>query len=175
MSLSKPGIDVSADHVFRAFEGDSKVIAVSAVWPNTPSERVALVRQACRPADKILLRAWKLYKLDKDEFVKHVYAVWCVPPLPICQWTFGYMLDYLDKNPTWEVGDKDKWNNVQKLIPEWKKTPTPPGLLKPLIGYQEGHNIVQLEDGNTRMTAAHLAGKFPATVEIYVGTTPTVP
>jgi hypothetical protein len=137
--------------------------------------RLVLVRLAQRPVDEILRRAWKLCDLDNGEFLKNVYAVWCNPPSGIFTWTFEYMLDYLDKNPSWEVGDKAKWANVQKLVPEWKKTPTPSWLLKPVIGYYEGPNRINLEDGHTRLTAAHLAKAFPATITMYLGERPATP
>jgi hypothetical protein len=85
------------------------------------------------------------------------------------------MLDYLGKNPGWEVGDRHKWANVQKLVPEWKKLPISKELLKPVIGYYEGPTRINLEDGHTRLTAAHLAKAFPATVCLYVGERPATP
>jgi hypothetical protein len=172
-----PIADVSADHVIRAYEGDSCVLAQSKVWPHDNAfMRAVLVRIAQRPVDAILRLAWKLYELTEDEFMKNVYSVWCDPKELVFTWTFERMLEYLTKtNPAWQAGDKDKWDNVQKLIPEWQKTPIPPQLLKPLIGYYVSPTCIRLEDGNTRMTAAHLASKFPKTVKIYIGHVPTVP
>ena len=85
------------------------------------------------------------------------------------------MLDYLDKNPGWKAGDRDKWTNVQRLVAEWKKSPTPPGLLKPTIGYYQGPNRINLDDGHTRLMAAHLAKAFPANIRMYVGERPATP
>src|SRR5262249_51173009 len=91
----------SADQVFQVYRGDSKVEEVTSVWPGTAVERVALVAQARRPADRILGLAWELWEFDKDEFRKNVYAVWSRTATdPIHSWTFGEMFDHINAYPT---------------------------------------------------------------------------
>jgi len=163
----------SVNQVIQAYEGDSKVLELTSQWPNLPFMRLVLVRIAQRPVDQILQLAWKLYELDKDDFLKKVYAVWCDPPHCIFTWTFGEMLDRLDAT-TWRP-DPEKWKNVQVQIPDWKKTPLPE--LTPVMGYYQGPGTIHpgcinLEDGHTRLTAAHLAGSFPRVIRMYIGEPP---
>ncbi len=134
----------------------------TSIWPDLPFMRVVLVRLAQRPVDKILKRAWELWEFDKDDFLKTVYAVWCDPPTNIFTWTFGEMLNRIDT--TGYRPDATKWRNVQFQIPEWKKIPPP--TIGPLIGYDEGSGRINLEDGHTRLTAAHLAKAFPTSIRV---------
>jgi hypothetical protein len=163
----------SADQVFGVFRGDSKVEEVTRVWPNTAVGRAALVAQAHRPADRILGLAWELWEFDKDDFRKNVYAVWSKTATnAIHSWTFGEMLDHIDSNPTWvpQPFDPKKWAAVQNWRPGMKFDP--PTKIGPLIAYEEKPGRIELEDGHTRLMAAHLEGVFPPIIHLYIGKRP---
>src|SRR4051812_9989168 len=126
----------SADQVLETYKGDSKVLEQTSVWPATPSEKVALVAKAHRPADRILGLAWELWEFDKDEFRNKVYAVWSKTATDnIWTWTFGDMFKHIDANPTWvpQPFDPKKWAAVQSWRPGMKFNPPPS--IGPLIAY----------------------------------------
>jgi hypothetical protein len=168
----------SVDQVLQVFRGDSKVEEVTSVWPGTAVERVALVAQAHRPADRILGLAWELWEFDKDDFRNNVYAVWSkTATASIHSWTFGKMFDHIDSNPTWvpQPFDPKKWAAVQSWRPGMKFAP--PTRIGPLIAYEnliayETPGRIELEDGHTRLMAAHLEGVFPPTIQLYIGKRP---
>lgn len=162
----------SADQVFQVFQGDSKVEEVTSVWPATPCERVALVAKAHRPADMILGLAWELWEFDASEF-RDVRAVWSKTPAdPPHTWTFGEMFNHMKANPSWvpQPFNPKKWAAVQSWRPGMRATP--PAHIGPLIAYERRGGI-ELEDGHTRLMAAHLESVFPPVIRLYVGKPPS--
>ncbi len=163
----------SADQVFQAFRGDSKVEEITSLWPATAVERVALVAKAHRPADRILGLAWELWEFDKDDFRKDVYAVWSKTSADLPHsWTFAEMFDHIDANPTWvpQPFDPKKWAAVQSWRLGMKFSR--PSKIGPLIAYEEIPAQIKLEDGHTRLMAAHLEGAFPSIIHLYIGKRP---
>jgi hypothetical protein len=177
MTMTMKG-NASADQVFQTYKGDSKVEEVSRVWPGTAVKRVVLVNKDCRPADRLLSLAWQLWELDENEFRKQVYSVWSkIATDPIHSWTFGDMFSHIDANPTWvpEPFDPKKWAAVQSWRPGMKANP--PAQIGPLLAFQEPANVIPpsgrilLDDGHTRLMAAHLEKVFPKIILLYLGVT----
>jgi hypothetical protein len=168
----RPKGHASADQVFQTYKGDSKVEEITSVWPGTAVEKVALVAQAHRPANRILGLVWELWEFDKDEFCTAVYSVWSEKQTdPIHKWTFREMFEYMKSNPTWVPPvDANKWDNVKKWRPMMKGNP--PEAIGPLIAYEEIPGRINLEDGHTRLMAAHLEGVFPPIIRLYIGKLP---
>lgn len=153
----------SIDQIMQAYHDDAKVLELKEPWPALPSERVALVKRSGRPVDRILGLAWKLCVLEMDEFLKIVYAVWSPCPA-IHVLSFGAML--ADVGKTW-CPEEAKWKNVEKMTEEFKANP--PKQWGPFIAYEMSPSKIDLEDGHTRLTAAHLAGRFPSEISLYIG------
>jgi hypothetical protein len=159
----------SADQVIQSYQGDSQIVAMGIAWPGTAVERVALVAKARRRAEDILTHAWQLCELDSDEFRNRVYAVWAKTVADSnWSWTFGEMFTHIDANPTWvpQPADSKKWAAVQNWRPRMKASP--PTKLGPLISFLHGGRIL-LDDGHTRLMAAHLEKVFPPIVLLYLG------
>ena len=168
MTMTRKG-PASADQVIQTYQRDSKLVEITSVWPDTPVKRVALVHKAQRPADLILSLAWELWELDESEFHNKVYSVWSKTATePIWSWTFGDMFKHIDANPTWvpQPFDPKKWAAVQSWRPGMKATPPP--RIGPLIAYKDIAGHINLEDGHTRLMAAHLEGVFPPTILLYL-------
>jgi hypothetical protein len=164
----------SADQVIQTYQGDSLIVATGTAWPGTAVERVALVAKARRRADDILTHAWQLCELDANEFRRKVYAVWSKTVTDsIWSWTFGEMFNQIDANPTWvpQPADPTKWANVQNWRPRMKARP--PTRIGPLISFLHAGRIL-LDDGHTRLMAAHLERVFPPIVLLYLGIPPVV-
>jgi hypothetical protein len=165
----------SADQVIQTYKGDSKVLEQTSIWPGTAVERVSLVAKANRPADLILSLVWELWEFDKDEFRNKVYAVWSKTATDrIHSWTFGEMFTHIDTYPTWvpQPFDPKKWAAVQSWRPRMKFAP--PGKIGPLIAYKGPPDRILLDDGHTRLMAAHLEMVFPQSIILYVGVSPVV-
>ena len=65
------------EDILDAFRHDSLVTAALAgqPWPETGSEKEAILRKPHRRVDKILERRWGLYELDRDELLDKVRMV----------------------------------------------------------------------------------------------------
>ena len=68
---------VSTDRVIEAFRGDSKVLEVTAQWPDTPFMRIVVLRVAQRPVDRILRLVWRLCILSQTRFRQCEFASHC--------------------------------------------------------------------------------------------------
>ncbi|GEM_PF-6027828 len=88
-----PGNFVSADNIVEAFREDHEVLKVASLWPDTAFERIEILNKAGRPAGNILRYPWRLYILDRNEFLTHVYPVWPRPGLGNHSWTLKEMTD----------------------------------------------------------------------------------
>lgn len=164
---------VSTDQVIQVYEGDSKVLEVSNQWPDTPFMRLVLVRIAQRPVDRILGLTWELWELTKDEFLQTVCTVWPKEPFERTHsWTFQEMFAAIDKDD-WKLQDEEKWKKVETWKAKFEKNRS--SEIGRLIGYYRSEACIHLEDGHTRLTAAHLAGVFPDTVRMYIGKAPARP
>jgi hypothetical protein len=160
----------SSDQVIQTYRDDSQIVITGGVWPATAVERVALVAKARRRAEDILTHVWQLCELDAHEFRTRAYAVWSKTAADhIWSWTFGEMFDHIDANPTWvpQPADPKKWAAVQSWRPRMKANP--PARLGPLISFQNAAGHIVLDDGHTRLMAAHLEKVFPKTMLLYLG------
>src|SRR5688500_14377381 len=83
---------VSVECVVDAFRDDQKVRKRGGLWPDAFPEKVALLRKAERPIDRMQgYSRWTLVELDRDEFLRIVRPVWG-PENRFYSWSLGEML-----------------------------------------------------------------------------------
>lgn len=164
---------VSAGNVAQSFCGDSKVVAVSAVWPATLLEQIAVIAKAQRPADAILSLVWQLWEMDSDELLA-VRSVWVPTGCRNHSWTLRQMVDEVEAG-RFDVPDPDKRTKVQERRKEFAAKPPTTASFGTLIGYRQPDGSINLEEGHTRVTAAALQKCLPAKVRMFVGEPPAAP
>jgi len=163
----------SVDSIMRAFRHDSLVVQkldeLRVTWPDTPEKaflRVKLVYKSGRSVDRMLGLVWNLYALDQAELLSNVRPVWPREGLPNHSWSLREMIAAI------QGGDftPQKWDKVQKCEAEMRAQP--PRDIGSLIGYRMGPKYIDLEEGNTRVTAAALASVLPPIIKMYLGEPP---
>jgi hypothetical protein len=156
----------SAAEVFEQFREDWRVRATGKPWPSTPFEQLTLLREAGRRTDDVLVRAWSLRELDRKELLNMVSPVWSPSGFGFGFWCLGQMLEAVQAG-SFELPQP---NNVEDIRTSMRADPMRG--LPPLVGYWRGPEIIDLDDGHNRITAAGLEGVIPDRVEIYVGEMP---
>ncbi len=145
----------TVSEVMDSFHKDSLVIALGKPWPATDAEKAEFLREAHRPADRILSLRWGLYALKRDELLEDVRIVW----------TGGSVREAI---AAYHAGSlpPQHMEKLRRLVPDMPRVFRPDEFLP--IGYREPCGAL-LEEGHHHAVAAGIANVLPATVHIFLG------
>jgi hypothetical protein len=151
---------VPVECVLDAFRNDRNVTALGVQWPTTREDKIAILKKANRPVDRILNRDWGRYELDKEEFLTNVYPNWpckgcrdCPVGVLLAEDTAGDLV--LPDNRVEEL--------TTRMLAQFHADEFE------LVGYLDNPRRIDLADGNNRVVAAHRARALPAKIKMLLG------